>query len=108
MKSPGVRGEIHTYDQDGTCRRVVTGLPGAAQALLTIPGGGPLAADRKRLPIFNFREQMLETIGASQVLVVQGDTGCGKTTQLPQYLLEQAAEAGSPISIVCTQVCVSL
>jgi hypothetical protein len=42
--SPGVRGEIRTYDQHGTCRRVITGLPGAAQALLAIPGGGPLAA----------------------------------------------------------------
>lgn len=40
-----------------------------------------------------------------QVVVVSGETGCGKTTQLPQYILESEIEAarGSVCSIICTQ-----
>ena len=40
-----------------------------------------------------------------QVLVISGETGCGKTTQLPQYILESEIEAGngSTCNIICTQ-----
>jgi hypothetical protein len=40
-----------------------------------------------------------------QVIVVSGETGCGKTTQLPQYILESEIEAarGALCNIICTQ-----
>jgi len=40
-----------------------------------------------------------------QVVVVSGETGCGKTTQLPQYILESETEAarGAVCNIICTQ-----
>lgn len=40
-----------------------------------------------------------------QVVVISGETGCGKTTQLPQYLLESEIETGRGAfcSIICTQ-----
>lgn len=40
-----------------------------------------------------------------QVLVISGETGCGKTTQLPQYILEEeiARLCGAHCSIICTQ-----
>lgn len=39
------------------------------------------------------------------MVVVSGETGCGKTTQLPQYILETEIEAarGASCSIICTQ-----
>lgn len=39
------------------------------------------------------------------MVVVSGETGCGKTTQLPQYILESETEAGrgAVCSIICTQ-----
>ena len=40
------------------------------------------------LPISNHREEILEAIAAHQVLVVAGETGSGKTTQLPKMCLE--------------------
>ena len=69
---------------------------------LEIPGG-PLALDRSRLPIAAYKEEVLKTVRTNQVTVLQGDTGCGKTTQVPQFILEEAAESGQAISIVCTQ-----
>jgi len=40
------------------------------------------------LPIFARREEILEALRRHQVLIVAGDTGSGKSTQLPQYCLE--------------------
>ncbi|KAJ3185164.1 DEAH-box ATP-dependent RNA helicase prp22 [Geranomyces variabilis] len=53
-----------------------------------LPPPPPYPAHRKALPIYTYREDLLESIQTYQVLVVVGDTGSGKTTQLPQYLLE--------------------
>ena len=47
-----------------------------------------LAAVRRSLPIFPWREALLEAISEHQVLVVVAETGSGKTTQIPQYLSE--------------------
>jgi ATP-dependent helicase HrpA len=40
------------------------------------------------LPITALRAQILQALARSQVLIVAGDTGSGKSTQLPQYCLE--------------------
>lgn len=41
----------------------------------------------------------------AQVVVVSGETGCGKTTQLPIFLLEKEIEEGrgADCKIICTQ-----
>lgn len=56
---------------------------------------------RESLPIFQFREQVIAAVQENQVLVVIGETGSGKTTQMTQYL----AEAGFAVrgKIGCTQ-----
>ncbi len=51
-----------------------------------------LQETRKSLPIYNFREALLDAIENHQVLVIEGETGSGKTTQIPQYLYEAADE----------------
>ena len=43
---------------------------------------------RKLLPIFPLREQLLAAIRDHQIIVLVGETGSGKTTQIPQYLHE--------------------
>uniref|UniRef100_A0A6A7G1D3 RNA helicase n=3 Tax=Hirondellea gigas TaxID=1518452 RepID=A0A6A7G1D3_9CRUS len=43
---------------------------------------------RKSLPIFLYREQLLEAVDKHQILILVGETGSGKTTQIPQYLHE--------------------
>ncbi|TBU28564.1 P-loop containing nucleoside triphosphate hydrolase protein [Dichomitus squalens] len=49
---------------------------------------------RKSLPIYQYREQLLDAIKEHQVLIVVAETGSGKTTQLPQYLHEAGYTAG--------------
>jgi HrpA-like RNA helicase len=39
------------------------------------------------LPIQRFKQDLLDAVAEFQILIVVGDTGSGKTTQLPQYLL---------------------
>lgn len=60
-----------------------------------------MAEQRRSLPVWAFRNQLLEAIKAHQILIVVGDTGSGKTTQMTQYL----AEAGyaNELMIGCTQ-----
>ncbi|PRQ35577.1 putative RNA helicase [Rosa chinensis] len=56
---------------------------------------------RKSLPVYKLREELIEAVNENQVLIVIGETGSGKTTQLTQYL----AEAGYTTKgrIGCTQ-----
>jgi hypothetical protein len=65
----------------------------------------PIRESRKALPIFKSKEELLSAISNNQTIVVSGETGSGKTTQLPLYLLEQAikAEQGNETLIICTQ-----
>ncbi|CAK5039059.1 unnamed protein product [Meloidogyne enterolobii] len=62
-----------------------------------------LFASRRSLPIWNFKNKILASIKQHPVTLITGGTGCGKTTQVPQFLLEDAAENSTPIQIMCTQ-----
>ena len=54
------------------------------------------------MPIYQYREQLLEAIKEHQVLIVVAETGSGKTTQLPQYLHEAGYTEGG-LKVGCTQ-----
>ncbi|XP_055751133.1 probable ATP-dependent RNA helicase DHX34 [Salvelinus fontinalis] len=66
-----------------------------------------LRTEQKALPIFQYRDRIVELVRANPVVVVAGDTGCGKSTQVPQYLLSSGFS-----HIACTQprriACISL
>lgn len=56
-----------------------------------------------KLPIAAHRERIVSTIEANQVTIVQGSTGSGKSTQVPQYILDHYARDSKRCNIVCTQ-----
>lgn len=58
---------------------------------------------RRCLPMQEYRAQLLKLVDDHQVVILEGETGCGKTTQAPQYLLEEAARLSRPCRILCTQ-----
>ncbi|KAL3488459.1 P-loop containing nucleoside triphosphate hydrolase protein [Aspergillus germanicus] len=57
---------------------------------------------RKKLPIYQFRDQIIQAVHDHQVLIIVGETGSGKTTQLPQYLHE-AGYTKNGMKVGCTQ-----
>ncbi|XP_054738304.1 probable ATP-dependent RNA helicase DHX35 [Anastrepha obliqua] len=48
----------------------------------------PIIEQQKRLPIYKYRRDILYCLEKNQVLILVGETGSGKSTQLPQYLYE--------------------
>ncbi|XP_077467629.1 putative ATP-dependent RNA helicase DHX34 [Stigmatopora argus] len=66
-----------------------------------------LQREQKNLPIYRYRERVVDLVRRNPVVVVAGDTGCGKSTQVPQYLLSAGFS-----EIACTQprriACISL
>jgi pre-mRNA-splicing factor ATP-dependent RNA helicase DHX38/PRP16 len=56
---------------------------------------------REFLPVFSVREELLNVVRENSVVVIVGETGSGKTTQITQYLMEEGyCEFGM---IGCTQ-----
>uniref|UniRef100_A0A4W3J7T0 Probable ATP-dependent RNA helicase DHX35 n=1 Tax=Callorhinchus milii TaxID=7868 RepID=A0A4W3J7T0_CALMI len=43
---------------------------------------------RQKLPAFKHRNHILYLVESYQTVVIVGETGCGKSTQIPQYLAE--------------------
>ncbi|XP_955082.1 DEAD-box family helicase, putative [Theileria annulata] len=60
-----------------------------------------LESVRKSLPVFQHKHEIISLIQQFQVIILVGETGSGKTTQLPQYLYE--AGFGDKGIIGCTQ-----
>lgn len=60
---------------------------------------------RKSLPVYRYKQDFLDLVASNQVIVVVGETGSGKTTQLPQYLHEAgySLKDGKVVKIGCTQ-----
>uniref|UniRef100_A0A8C4YW87 RNA helicase n=1 Tax=Gadus morhua TaxID=8049 RepID=A0A8C4YW87_GADMO len=60
---------------------------------------------RQKLPAWKERDHILNLLDDCQVLVVSGMTGCGKTTQIPQFILDDtlAGPADRVANIICTQ-----
>lgn len=58
-----------------------------------------LYSQRKSLPIFEMSNMLMDKITQHPVIIVVGDTGSGKSTQIPQFILE----SGSKAKIVVTQ-----
>ncbi|KAF8390072.1 hypothetical protein HHK36_024593 [Tetracentron sinense] len=85
-------------------RRSLT-LQNQQQAWQESSEGQKMQEFRRSLPAYKERDALLAAISRNQVVVVSGETGCGKTTQLPQYILESEIEAsrGALCSIICTQ-----
>ncbi|KAI9162967.1 Pre-mRNA-splicing factor ATP-dependent RNA helicase-like protein cdc28 [Paramyrothecium foliicola] len=57
---------------------------------------------RKSLPIYKYRDEFLAALEEHQIIVLVGETGSGKTTQLPQYLHE-AGYTKNGMKVGCTQ-----
>ncbi|XP_042444200.1 probable pre-mRNA-splicing factor ATP-dependent RNA helicase DEAH2 isoform X2 [Zingiber officinale] len=57
---------------------------------------------RKTLPVWQQKEEFLQVLKANQTLILVGETGSGKTTQIPQFVLEYE-DLGKRSMVACTQ-----
>ncbi|XP_041827179.1 ATP-dependent RNA helicase TDRD9 [Melanotaenia boesemani] len=55
------------------------------------------------LPITKNRQELISLVQNNSVVIIQGATGSGKTTQLPQYILDHYNEKNASCNIVVTQ-----
>lgn len=60
---------------------------------------------RRKLPSYDKRNEIIDLVEKNQVTLISGETGCGKTTQVAQFILDSfiTAGKGSLCRIVCTQ-----
>ncbi|XP_046559065.1 3'-5' RNA helicase YTHDC2-like [Haliotis rubra] len=58
---------------------------------------------REGLPIQQLKEDIIYATNHNQVLLVAGETGSGKTTQVPQMILDDCNKNNKPCRIFCTQ-----
>ncbi|ETO31437.1 hypothetical protein RFI_05685 [Reticulomyxa filosa] len=61
----------------------------------------PIQEQRRSLPIYKFKNELLKAVKENDILVVIGQTGSGKTTQITQYLAETGYASYGAIG--CTQ-----
>ena len=54
----------------------------AAREAVKVDAFAKLQADRASLPIFPYREPLLDAVAKHQILIIVGETGSGKTTQV--------------------------
>ncbi|WJX39018.1 RNA helicase [Trifolium repens] len=62
---------------------------------------------RKTLPVWHQKDDFLQVLKDNQTLILVGETGSGKTTQIPQFVLEavdlETPDKRKKMMIACTQ-----
>ncbi|CAD6198421.1 unnamed protein product [Caenorhabditis auriculariae] len=60
---------------------------------------------RRKLPVFQYKEQIINLVNNNSVVLIKGETGCGKSTQVAQFLLESYIETnrGAEFNAVVSQ-----
>jgi ATP-dependent RNA helicase DHX29 len=88
-------------------KRLSGGDPGYYQNIWQKKSSTPryqkMLQSRMQLPMWNFRQQVVEAVDREQVVIVCGETGCGKSTQVPSFLLEHQLSLGKPCKLYCTE-----
>ncbi|XP_058878708.1 3'-5' RNA helicase YTHDC2-like [Acipenser ruthenus] len=86
-------------DKNRTSGRLNNGIPQVPPRR----GESDLDSFRRTLPVYERREEIVKIIKENRVVLVVGETGSGKTTQVPQFLLDDSYMNGNPCRIFCTQ-----
>ncbi|KAJ8338689.1 hypothetical protein SKAU_G00354750 [Synaphobranchus kaupii] len=86
-------------DKNRTSGRLNNGIPQVPQRR----GQSELDLFRRSLPVYDRQDEIVRIVKESRVVLIVGETGSGKTTQIPQFLLDDSSRNGIPCRIFCTQ-----
>jgi len=86
-------GDVHVWPE----------LKDLWQQKLSAPAFQQMLHMRQNLPMFQFRDVALSAVRQNQVLILCGETGCGKSTQMPSFILEDELSHGRNCKIYCTE-----
>lgn len=62
-----------------------------------------MAQGRMNLPIWNFRDEILASLDMHRALIICSETGSGKSTQVPSFILEHELQQGRACKIYVTE-----
>ncbi|KAJ1311565.1 hypothetical protein OPQ81_010049 [Rhizoctonia solani] len=97
---PGQDGPTERYHESKSAR-----LREGREAYENDPKMAHMRETRRSLPVYTRASELLATIERNDVTICMAATGSGKTTQVPQLILDQMIERGkgSRCNIICTQ-----
>ncbi|XP_033952296.1 3'-5' RNA helicase YTHDC2 [Pseudochaenichthys georgianus] len=90
-------------ESEGGCDRASGRLNNGIPTVPKRRSPSDLDTFRQSLPVHERQEEIIHVIRESRVVLVVGETGSGKTTQIPQFLLDDCSRKGEPCRIFCTQ-----
>ncbi|KAI0361784.1 P-loop containing nucleoside triphosphate hydrolase protein [Trametes cingulata] len=73
------------------------------QARQASPAYQEMLRQRNQLPMAHYKQDLLSLLEMSQIVVLSGETGCGKSTQVPAFILEDQLLKGRHCKIYCTE-----
>uniref|UniRef100_A0A1A7XDF5 RNA helicase n=1 Tax=Iconisemion striatum TaxID=60296 RepID=A0A1A7XDF5_9TELE len=92
-------GTESAFDRNRMSGRLNNGIPMVPQKRTP----SELDSFRCSLHVYEQQEKIVQLIRENRVVLVVGETGSGKTTQISQYLLDDSCRNGQPCRIFCTQ-----
>mmetsp|Transcript_15114 Transcript_15114/g.19606 ORF Transcript_15114/g.19606 Transcript_15114/m.19606 type:complete len:724 (+) Transcript_15114:82-2253(+) len=113
-KNPYLPAEEVTEARELSAKEVSEAMEGSLNPMTQRPFSSnysKLLNTRKRLPVYQFLDDLLDKVRDHQSVVVEGETGSGKTTQIPQFLvnagyagMKQTSNGNYAMKVVaCTQ-----
>uniref|UniRef100_A0A3B3HYC5 RNA helicase n=1 Tax=Oryzias latipes TaxID=8090 RepID=A0A3B3HYC5_ORYLA len=87
------------YDRNRASGRLNNGIPMVPRKR----SSSELDNFRSTLPVWESRVEILQLIQQNRVVLILGETGSGKTTQIPQFLLDDCSSSSQCCRIFCTQ-----
>jgi len=85
-KKKGGGGGDNSSDEENNANNM--GTDNKQKEVANLTEHQKILVGRKKLPVYQYRDEFLAAMQDHQVLILVGETGSGKTTQIPQYLHE--------------------